>query len=146
MSITPEILKEKLDSAIHEAVKQYHEENESKKTFSRNRTLTMTTMMKTLLSMKGGSLNKELHELGIKAFASAFSQQRKKLSAWEFENVFESFNRQCFDEMKYKGYRVLAIDGTAVNLPRNPKNESYVCHKGAPDGYNQLHVNLLYDN
>ncbi len=98
----------------------------------------MTTMMKTLLSMKGSSLNKELHELGIKA--SAFSQQRKKLSAWEFENVFESFNRQCFD---YKRYRVLAIDGTAVNLPCNPKNESYVCHKGAPDGYNQLHVNPL---
>ncbi len=33
MSITPEILKEKLDSAIHEAVKQYHEKNESKKHF-----------------------------------------------------------------------------------------------------------------
>lgn len=145
MNTTPENLKEKLDFAIQEAVNQYHEEHEHNNTFSRNRTFDMATIMKTLYSMKGGSLNKELHELGINASASAFSQQRKKISAWDFENAFESFNRQCFDEKKYKGYRLLAVDGTVVNMPCNTQSESYVCHKSAPEGYNQLHVNPLYD-
>ena len=145
MGITPESIKEKLNIAITEAVEQRQTENDDEKAFSRNRILTMETMLKTLFSMKGGSLNKELHELGINVSASAFSQQRKKLSFWDLENVFENFNKQCFDEKKYKGYRLLAIDGTVVNMPRNPKSESYVCHKSAPQGYNQLHVNPLYD-
>ena len=145
MGITPESIKEKLNTALIEAVAQHRTENDNEKAFSRNRTLTMETMLKTLLSMKGGSLNKELHELGVNVSASAFSQQRKKLSFWDLENVFEKFNEQCSDEKTYKGYRLLAIDGTVVNMPRNPQSESYVCHKSAPEGYNQLHVNPLYD-
>ena len=143
--INPEIIKERLNSAIQEAVAQYHEEHQNFKSFSRSRTLNMTTMIKSLLSMHGGSLNKELYEMGINVTASAFSQQRKKLSSWDFENVFENFNRLCTDEKRYKGYQILAIDGTVVNMPRNPKAETFVCHKGAPEGYNQFHVNPLYD-
>lgn len=102
MGITPESIKEKLNIAITEAVEQRQTENDDEKAFSRNRILTMETMLKTLFSMKGGSLNKELHELGINVSASAFSQQRKKLSFWDLENVFENFNKQCFDEKNIK--------------------------------------------
>lgn len=43
------------------------------------------------------------------------------------------------------GYRLLAVDGTAVNLPRNPKAPSFVQNDGIPKGVNQLHVTPLYN-
>ena len=37
------------------------------------------------------------------------------------------------------------MDGTAVDLPRNPKSPSFVQNDGIPNGVNQLHVTPLYD-
>lgn len=37
------------------------------------------------------------------------------------------------------------MDGTTVNLPRNPASPSFVCHDGIPKGVNQLHLTPLYD-
>lgn len=51
----------------------------------------------------------------------------------------------CKDTKTYKGYKVLAIDGTTVNMARNPKSSSFVKNDSTPKGYNQLHVNPLYD-
>ena len=143
----PEILKQELDKAISIAIDKYKREyGEVKESnFSRNRILTKETMIKLLLSFGGGSLNKELHEAGINVTASAFSQQRDKLSSWLFEEVFEQFNKTHHDTKTYKGYKVLAIDGTTVNMPRNPKSDTFVTHRGNPKGYNQYHVNPLYD-
>ena len=50
--------------------------------------------------MQGGSLNKELYDAGIDMTASAFVQQRNKLSWTIFEDVFENFNTQCNDMKK----------------------------------------------
>lgn len=61
------------------------------------------------------------------------------------EEVFENFNSKCKDTKTYKGYRVLAIDGTTINMARNPKSDSFVINNSTPKGYNQLHVNPLYD-
>ena len=143
----PEILKQELDKAISIAIDNYKREyGELKESnFSRKRILTKETMIKLLLSFGGGSLNKELHEAGINVTASAFSQQRDKLSSWLFEEVFEQFNQTHHDTKTYKGYKVLAIDGTTVNMPRNPKSDTFVTHNGNPKGYNQYHVNPLYD-
>ena len=101
----PEILKQELDEAISIAIDRYKEEyRELKKSnFSRKRVLTRETMIKLLLSFGGGSLNKELHEAGINVTASAFSQQRDKLSSMLFEEVFEQFNNIHHDTKTYKG-------------------------------------------
>lgn len=143
----PEILKQELDEAISIAIDKYKEEyGELKKSnFSRKRVLTRETMIKLPLSFGGGSLNKELHEAGINVTASAFSQQRDKLSSMLFEEVFEQFNNIHHDTKTYKGYKVLAVDGTTVNMPRNPKSDTFVTYDGNPKGYNQYHVNPLYD-
>lgn len=141
----PDKVKTQLNLAIAEAVRQYYKEQEEHKNFSRKRILDIATMIKLLLSMHGGSLQKELHEAEISATASAFVQNRKKLSWMDFETVLEVFNSYHPDKKTYKGYRILAVDGTAVNLPRNPKAESYMCNKSVPKGYNQLHVTPLYD-
>ena len=101
----PGILKQELDEAISIAIDRYKEEyRELKKSnFSRKRVLTRETMIKLLLSFGGGSLNKELHEAGINVTASAFSQQRDKLSSMLFEEVFEQFNNIHHDTKTYKG-------------------------------------------
>ena len=141
----PDKVKTELNFAIAEAIRIYQEENKGTKQFSRNRALNIETVIKLLLSMRGGSLQKELYEANISTTASAFVQSRKKLSWMDFENILEIFNTYHSDNKTYKGYRILAVDGTAINMPRNPNAESYICNKNAPKGYNQLHVTPLYD-
>lgn len=145
---TPNVLKENLDSAIQEVVSDFKENyhiNNHNPDFSRKRVLTMETVINLLLSMQGGSLKKELYDAGVSVSASAFVQQRDKIPWTVMEEIFESFNSKCKDTKTYKGYRVLAIDGTTINMARNPKSDSFVINTSTPKGYNQLHVNPLYD-
>ena len=145
---TPNVLKENLDSAIQEVVSNFKENyhiNNHNSDFSRKRVLTMETVINLLLSMQGGSLKKELYDAGVSVSASAFVQQRDKIPWTVMEEIFESFNSKCKDTKTYKGYRVLAIDGTTINMARNPKSDSFVINTSTPKGYNQLHVNPLYD-
>ena len=76
----PDRVKTELNLAIAEAVRTYQNEND--RYFSRKRILDVETMMKLLISMQGGSLQKELHEAGISATASAFVQNRKNFHGW----------------------------------------------------------------
>lgn len=143
---TPNVLKDKLDIAIQKAVADYMADYKlNNPNFSRKRVLTMDKVIKLLLSVQGGSLKKELYDAGIAVTASAFVQQRDKIPWTVFEEVFEHFNNLCKDTKTYKGYKVLAIDGTTVNMARNPKSSSFVKNDSTPKGYNQLHVNPLYD-
>lgn len=144
-SATPNQLKGCLHRAIQEAVSKYKKEYSAQKKFIRRRTLSMDKVINLLLSMQGGSLKKELYDAEIAVTASAFVQQRNKIPWTVFEEVLEHFNLYCKDEKKYKGYRVLAIDGTTVNMARNPQSDSFVKNDSAPKGYNQLHVNPLFD-
>lgn len=93
--------------------------------------------------MQGGSLNKELYNLGINVSASAFVQRRKQISSVDIENIFELFNQYYEDKDTYKGYKILAVDGTTVNMARNPQAPTYVKNDGR--GYNEFHVTPLYD-
>ncbi len=143
---TPDTIKAELMSAISAAIANPHKEfGEQECNFVRRRRLTPEVIFKLLLSMQGGSLNKELYDAGIGVTASAFVQQRKKLSYTVLEEAMERFNDASMDSRTYRGYRVLAVDGTTVNMARNPKSDSFVCSDYNPKGYNQLHVNPMYD-
>lgn len=113
--------------------------------FSRNRKLNLEKMVSLLLSMQGSSLNKELHDAGIDVTASAFVQQRDKISPLLFEYVHEQFNSMCDDSKTYKGYKIYAVDGTTVNMARNPMSDTFMKTSSIPKGYNQFHVTPLYD-
>lgn len=145
MSFTPNSLKTYLNFAIKKAVSIYKKDYVTQKDFKRKRALPMDTVIRLLLSMQGGSLKKELYDAGVTASASAFVQQRSKIPWTVFEDILEQFNFYCKDQKKYKGYRVFAIDGTTVNMARNPKSDSFVKNDSTQKGYNQLHVNPLYD-
>ncbi len=138
--------KDDLKKSIKAAINHYKKEfPEVVKFFNRKSKLSVERMLTLLLSMEGGSLQKELHELNADVTASAFVQRRKNISSWLFEEVFEQFNAVSNDKKRYKGYRVLAIDGTTVNMARNPKSPCFMQNAGHPNGICQMHVNPLYD-
>lgn len=115
------------------------------KSFSRKSALTAETVIRLLIGAEGGCLAKILHDAGIQVTPSALSQRRTQIPPKAFRSVFERFNFDCIDSDLFRGYRLLAVDGTAVNLPRNPNSPSFVRNDGIPKGVNQLHVTPLYD-
>lgn len=133
-----------LNKAISDAIREYREQGYSD--FTRDRKLGMDKMIKFMLTMNGGSLNKELYEADIDASPSAFVQQRKKLEVSVFQSILEDYNLLCNDEKKFKGYRVFAVDGTTINLAYDENAKTYM-KPTKPDrtGYNQLHCIPLYD-
>lgn len=134
-------IKNALDDAICVTAKQHRE----RKTFSRQRKLTLDSMLRLLIGAEGGSLAKILREAGIDATPAALSQRRRDIDPAIFHEVFDRFNAACTDNETFRGYQVLAADGTAVNMQRNPDADSFVCNDSAPNGYNQLHLNPLFD-
>lgn len=148
-----ENIRDELNTAIEKSRAEYIEGqkvgelygNKCRTEFTRERKLSYETMMKLLITMEGGSLDRELHKAGIEVVKSAFVERRKQLSWMDFERVFEDFVPKKEELKTYKGYRVLAVDGSALNIYRNPKAESFMVNASATKGYNQLHINPLYD-
>lgn len=120
------------------------------KDFTRKRKLDFETIVLLLLSMDGNSLYKEL--LNYTDFSpdvatsSAFVQQREKILPEAFAFLFHEFN-QSFTHLKaHKGYRLLAIDGSSLNIAHNPNDPStYFQSKSDSKGFNLLHLNAMYD-
>ena len=133
-------VKQALDHSIKSAAEQAIQGQPS-----RNRKLSVADTVRLLIGAEGGSLNKILHDAGIEVTASAVSQRRAQIDPAVFRAVFETFNAACEDTETLHKRRLLAVDGTVVNLPRNPVAPSFVCHDGIPGGVNQLHVTPLYN-
>ena len=117
--------------------------------FTRNRTFTFAKTIKAVLSMGGNSLQKELRDFfdGTGEFAtkSAFVQQRDKIPCDTFEYLLHKFNESCIDDKTYDGYFLYACDGTTVNIAKNPNNKETYIDNGEYEGFNQYHINTLYD-
>lgn len=139
--ITAYTINAALNSAIRTAVAQCGKS----RNFSRKSALSRETIIRLLIGAEGGPLDKILHTAGIKVTASAVSQRRAQIDPTVFRAAFTSFNDHCTDSAFFHDYRVLAVDGTVVNLPRNPASPSFVCNDGIPKGVNQLHTTPLYD-
>lgn len=139
----PDIVRAELDEAIRRALKN--------STFAatekplRSRKLTREDTIRFILSMEGGSLQKELYKAGLDVSVSAFVQRRKLLPAALFVDILQEFNNLHPDRNTYRGYRILGIDGTSVNISRNPSSPCFVCNASAPEGYGQVHATPLFD-
>lgn len=134
----------KIKATLTSVIASVAAQNSTSNAFVRNTKLSLVTIISFMLGAEGGSLKKELHKAGIDATPAAISQRRGQIRPKVFYNVFADFNAACVDAETYRGYHLLAVDGTSVNIPRNPNSPSFVCHSSAPCGYNQLHVNPLY--
>ncbi len=99
---------------------------------ARNQKLPPATLIKFLIAAEGGSLAKELHRAGIDATPAAVSQRRRQIPPAVFRKVFLDFtSSSAYGQQNhgYKGYRVLACDGTAINMARDPGAPSFVLRK-----------------
>ena len=128
------------------------------KDFTRDRKLPLEEVIKIVLSMEGGTLNKALYEYFNNdpdriVSASALVQQRNKIKTELFMDLFYRFNEitSQYDTKTYKGYRLYAVDGSDVNVAHDENADTYMKpHKRRKDGepakgYNQYHLNAAYD-
>lgn len=117
--------------------------------FTRNRKMSMGDTMRLIISMDGGSLAKELHVHhslgGSQITPSGFVQQRSKIKSSAFFDLLRQFGQTEIVRHKHKGYRVLAVDSTAINQPRDPKLDSFMNTSAFPHGLNQTQASVIYD-
>lgn len=150
MKTVADKLKEKLNNVISELseIKTLYVTN-PEKDFTRDRKLTFEKMITALISMGGNSIYKELLEQSgfdaQTATTSAFVQQRQKILPEAFEYILRHFCIEKKSIKTHKGYRLLAVDGSSLNLPTDPNDETTHFKKKANRGYNLLHLNALYD-
>jgi hypothetical protein len=143
-------VKQKLMTIINEmSEKSWLFAKNPKKDFTRDRKLSFKTLLTLLLYMGGNSIGNELYEYFdfnvTTATTSAFVQQRQKILPCALEYLMHEFTNS-FDHVKtYKGYRLLAVDGSSVSIPHNPNDTDTYFKQGKRKGYNQLHLNAIYD-
>ena len=120
------------------------------KDFTRKRKLPLETVIQLLISMGGNSVYKELLESQgydvNTATSSAFVQQREKILPYAFEYLLHEFTQSHSELKTYRGYRLLAIDGSFLHIATDPNDvDSYNQSKEDSKGYNLLLMNAMYD-
>lgn len=146
-----EKIKETLNRAIASTVSQReHFVKDSKKDFTRNSKLTFEDMIRILLQAGGQSLFKELTTyFNCAASAptpSAFCQQRSKIKFETFQYLLTDFVKEIPTPKTYKGYQILAVDGSEIYISKNEKDvETYIYNGAEKNGWNRLHLNAIYD-
>lgn len=144
-------LKDKLTSLIREmslAPALYVRNPETD--FTRKKKLPFETVMHLLISMGGNSLYKELLESQgydvNTATTSAFVQQRNKILPSAVEFLFHQFTQSYTDIKDYRGYRLLAVDGSDLHIATDSSDtNTYFQNAPGTKGYNLLHLNAAYD-
>lgn len=121
-----------------------------KRDFTRNRKLGIEALLSMLLCMEGKSLSCELLNYfgcspGIIS-TPGFVQQRAKLLPKALEYIFRKFSDAFHGDRLYRGFRLLATDGSDVQIPTDPTDkESYFPETTQRTHYNITKIMALYD-
>ena len=146
-----EKIKTTLYDLIHEMSEHYWlYVSDPGRNFSRNRKLPFEKVLAMLVSMGGGSLRNELidhfHCSADMASAPAFVQRKAQLLPEALEYLFHRFTEAPAKERLYKGYRLLAADGSDLQIFADPKDvDSYYPGANGQKHYSMLHINAVYD-
>lgn len=146
-----EKIKTTLYDLIHEMSEHYWlYVSEPERNFSRDRKLPFEKVLAMLISMGGGSLRNELidhfHCAADMASAPAFVQRKAQLLPEALEYLFHRFTEATAKERLYKGYRLLAADGSDLQIFADPKDvDSYYPGANGQKHYSMLHINAVYD-
>ena len=119
------------------------------KDFSRKRKISFADTIRFLLSMNGNTVPKEWMDYWDfypdMPSVSAFSQQRQKLLPDAMDFLFHTFTDSFSTLSTYRGFRLIACDGSDLAIACNPKDkETHRRHNSierGEKGYNQLHLN-----
>lgn len=147
----PTNVRKKLFTIVDDHVTRKHEFlADPGRDFTRRRKLSLDNMIKATMLLGLGSIGKEMLEYfdyePDTVTASAFTQQRDKLSATIFKSIFHQFTHSFTHYKTLKRYRVVAVDGSDLHIPHNPRDtEIYFQSTPGTKGFNLLHVNALYD-
>ncbi len=145
------MVKEKMNESLAElCTLSWMFSKQPEKDFSRERKLFFPQVVSFLLTMEGGTLTNDLlNHFGCSAntaSASAFVQQRSKIVPEAFSTLFSFFVQKTQPFQFYKGFRLLAADGSDIQIPTNPANtDSYYPGTNGQTPYNLLHLDALYD-
>jgi len=124
--------------------------------FSRNRKLNFQTMVLLLINVLKRSLNIELMSF-FELFSvntctkQAFSKQRRKLKALFFHDwnqVLTSGFYSNYQYFRWKGFKLLALDGSSVVLPNTEDVRNvygYTVNQSANQGTSVARICVLYD-
>ena len=121
------------------------------KDFTRDRLLTFKVVIKNIICMETGALKDELLKLNdyssLTPTASAFVQARSKIKHDAFVSVFNIFNQKSKNIKTYKGYRLLAIDGSVLPIDNTipDKETTMLKFNQTNKTYSAFHLNASYD-
>ena len=147
----PTYIKNTLNTVIRDMAKHPEDFCRNPKTdFTRKRKLPFEKVLTLLVKMGGHSLRDEMLDcLDFKempASVSALVQQRSKILPEALEYLFHKFTDTCEKPQLYKGYRLLAVDGSDLQFTANPNDPlSYFPGVNGQKPYSFLHLNALYD-
>ena len=125
-----------------------HLVNDTECDFTRNRKLHFPDVVMLILSMAGCPIREELLEYFDydinTATASAFVQARAKVLPEAFEQLLHLFNKAYPCAETYKGYRLIAVDGSDLNIPYDPQDLT-TFHRNQNNACSLYHINAAYD-
>lgn len=121
------------------------------KDFSRVKKWSFERIMNFMLAMEGKSLKDELLQFfdfhNETPSNSSFNQRRAQILPEAFEFLFQEFSHAFQnEEAAYKGYRLIACDGSDICIARNSEDQTtYFQSTPNSKGFNQVHLNAFYD-
>ena len=125
--------------------------------FTRERDFTARKTISTLLRFESKTAESDLIDIlncekTARNINAAFLYQRRKLTDECFPFLFRSFTEAVafdktlgFKDRLCHGMHLLAGDGSDVNVAYNPNDPLTYIEKKGGRGYNQIHLNALYD-
>ena len=117
--------------------------------FTRNRLISFENTILFSLFVGKGTLSSEILDYFPEAklpSVSALVQQRQKINKNAYEDLFKIFTHSLPFKQRIKGLQLVAIDGTHVNVPYNPKDVfSFTNSIKNRKGFNQMLLCAAYD-
>ena len=150
MNLSPESVKKTLLNKVNELSASSWQYTKKPTDFTKNRKISFSDVLLSTISMQKSASKTEL----LKYFdfnasaptASALIQQRKKISPEAFDSLFYSFSNAFFLDKTLKGYDPIAVDGSDIYIPRNPKDpDTYRVTDRYNKGFNMIHLNAAYN-
>lgn len=121
------------------------------KDYTRKRKLSISQVLMSLFSFGSASLHNEYNRLfihhKIDTSLCAFVRARDKISLRGIKPILQKLNKKMFYDKTFKGYRLLAIDGSKVSIYPNKKDDEIDKRKSKSDGKSSslIHVSALFD-
>ena len=121
----------------------------SKQFTRRSRKLSFEDMLRFMVSMYSGTINREI----INYFGAAngpcraaFIRRRRQIRPEAFRALYDMFNaNSCrWDRRRFRGRMLYAVDGTGIRVAKNPDSPTFHANTRT-GGENLLHLNALYD-